>query len=112
MILLESELRRVMELEGHDPETIDKVLAWYYGTPSGMEQLAAALELLRQAMAEAAQSMAEAWEQLTRAGAGPPLQKKEKPRRPPRSIGPKNKAATRAPRPARVARSSCRKVRR
>lgn len=106
------ELRELMEIEGHDPETIDKVLAWYYETPVGPDVLVAALELLRQSMAEAVQSMAEAWEQLTGAGVGPPLQKKEKPRRPPRCIGPKNKAATRAQRPARVARSSCRKIHR
>lgn len=106
------ELRRVMELEGHDPETIDKVLAWYYETHVDLDALAAALELLKVEMAEAVQRMADLWGQLTAAGAGQPLQKKEKPRRPARCIGPKNKAATRVQRPARVARSSCRKVRR
>lgn len=58
------ELRRLMELEGHDPETIDKVLAWYYETPAGPDQLAALLNLLRAEIAEAAQSMAELWEKL------------------------------------------------
>lgn len=104
------ELRRLMELEGHDPETTDKVLAWYYGTPAGPDQLAALLNLLRAEIAEAAQSMAELWEELT--GAEQPLQKEEKPRRPPRCIGPKNKAAAQVQRPARVARSSCRKIHR
>lgn len=106
------ELRQLMELEGHDPETIDEVLAWYYGTHVDLDALAAAMELLKTEMAEAVQSMADLWEELTAAGAGQPLQKKEKPRRSPRCIGPKNKAATRAQRPARVARSSCRKMRR
>lgn len=104
----QKELRRLMELEGHDPETIDKVLAWYYGTPAGPDQLAAMLDLLRAEMAEAVQSMAELWEALT--GAAQPLQKKEKPRRPPRCIGPNNKATMRAQRPARTARSGCRKT--
>jgi hypothetical protein len=106
------ELRELMEIEGHDPETVDKVLAWYYETPVGPDVLVEVLELLRQSMAEAVQSITEAWEQLTGAGVGQPLQKKEKPRRPARCIGPKNKAATRVPRPARVARSSCRKIHR
>lgn len=106
------ELQRLMELEGHNQETIDKVLAWYYETPAGPDQLAALLNLLRVEIAEAAQSMAELWEELIGADAAQPLQKKEKPRRPPRCIGPKNKAATRAQRPARVARSSCRKIHR
>jgi muramidase (phage lysozyme) len=104
------ELRRLMELEGHDPETIDKVLAWYYREWIGPDQLAAILNLLTLEMAEAVQRMADLWAQLTAAGVGQPLQKKQKPRRPPRCIGPKNKAATRAQRPARVARSSCRKI--
>lgn len=104
------ELRRLMELEGHDPETIDKVLAWYYGTHVDLDALAAALELLKLEMTEAAQRMVDLWEQLTAAGAGQPLQEKEKPRRPPRCIGPKNKAATQVQRPARMARSSCRKI--
>lgn len=104
------ELRRILELDGHDPETIEKALAWYYETHVDLDALAAALELLKTEMAEAVQRMADLWEQLTAAGAGQPLQKKEKPRRPPRCIGPKNKAATRAQRPARMARSSCRKI--
>lgn len=104
------ELRRLMELEGHDQETIDEVLAWYYGTHVDLDTLAAALELLKTEVAEAVQRMADLWEQLTAAGAGQPLQKKEERRRPPRCIGPKNKAARRVQRPARVARSSCRKI--
>jgi hypothetical protein len=106
------ELRRILEQEGHDPETIDKVLARYYGIQVDLDALAAALEQLKLEMAEAVQRMADLWEQLTAAGVGQPLQKKEKPRRPPRCIGPKNKAATQAQRPARVARSSCRKIHR
>jgi hypothetical protein len=106
------ELRRLMKLEGHDPETIDKVLAWYYRIHVDLDAMTAALNLLRAEMAEAVQRMVDLWEQLTAAGAGQPLQKKEERRRPPRCIGPKNKAATRAQRPARVARSSCRKIHR
>lgn len=102
------ELRRLMELEGHDPETIDKVLAWYYGMLASVDQLAAPLNMLQEEIAEATQSMAELWEELTRASQS--LQKEEKPRRPPRCIDPKNKAVTRVQRPARVARSSCRKI--
>lgn len=106
------ELRRDMKLIGYDKETIDEILARYYGYPVALDALAVMLDQLKLELTEAAQSMVEVWEQLAAAGVGQPLQKKEKPRRPPRCIGPKNKAATRAQRPARVARSSCRKVRR
>ena len=109
-IIGREDLRRLMELEGHDQETIDKVLTWYYGTHVDLDALAAALELLKTEMAEAVQRMADLWEQLTAADEAQPLQQPAKLPRPPRCIGPKNKAATRTQRPARVARSSCRKI--
>lgn len=106
------ELRRRLVLEGHDPETIDAVLAWYYEKAAGTDALEELLDWLRVEMAGAFQSMAEAWEQLTGGVAAQPLPQQPKLPRPPRCTGPKNKAATRAQRPARVARSSCRKMRR
>lgn len=104
------DLRRLMELQGYDAETIEQTLAKFEGLNLVMEDTAAAIDLLRDRVRE----MAEAWEDFMQeyADEAQPLQRPAKLLRPPRCIGPKNKAATRAQRPARVARSSCRKIRR
>lgn len=100
------ELRRFMELQGHDPETISEVMAWYDTTPLDRGATVAVLNLLAAEIAKAAESLSELWEGIQ----GVLFTPTEKPLRPPRYAGPKNKAATRVERPARVARSSCRKI--
>ena len=103
------ELRRLMELEGYDPETIDKVIEFYYGLGVSLDQLTALLDLLRAELSRAAHDLVELWEAVQGGLVVPP---KVKPPRPPRCIGSKSMTAQRAQRPVRVARSSCRKVRR
>lgn len=103
------ELRRLMEMEGYDPETIDGFLAWYYGTSVDTDTLTAALDLLRAEIAKAVPSMAKLWEQLVRAVLTPPRPALP---RPPRNTCPKNWGARTMRRPARVARSNCRKIHR
>lgn len=104
------ELRRLMELQGYDAETIEQTLAKFEGLNLVVDDTAAAMDLLR----DRAREMAEAWEDFMQeyADEAQLLQRPAKLPRPARCIGPKNKAATRVQRPARMARSSCRKVRR
>ena len=104
-------LRIVMELEGYDAETIEQTLAKCEGwdLAAAMAGLEAMGDYLRQFVAGAAQSMAELFEAIA-GGQLAPLPAKLP--RPPRDTRPKNMAAYRTPRPARVARSSCRKIRR
>lgn len=101
------ELRRLMELEGHDPETVDQFLEWYCGAALTMDQLGAALDLLRQQIQAEAQSLTELIEAVT---SGQAPQWPARLPRPPRNTCPKNRAVQQAQRPARVARSSCRKI--
>lgn len=106
-----NDLRRVMELEGYDAETIEQTLAKCEGwdLAATMDILEATGAYLRQLVGEAAQSMAELFEAIA-GGQLAPLPAKLP--RPPRDTRPKNMAAYRTPRPARVARSSCRKIHR
>ena len=108
------ELRRVILLEGYTEEQADAFCEWYYG-PYGWEytidQMAAAFEEIKRAIAKTA----ELWEEyLTelRDLALDPLPRYEAPRRPPRYAGPQNKGRSWTRQPPRLARSCCRKIRR
>lgn len=103
------DLRRRLELAGYDAETIALVMAMEPALVTVVNGLETLVAMARQFVAEAAQSLAALFEAATDAqqAAGP-----AKLPRPPRDTRPKNMAAYRTPRPARVARSSCRKMRR
>lgn len=103
------ELRRRLELAGYDAETIALTMALEPVMVTVVNSLETLVAMARQLMGEAAQSLAELFEAAIDAqqAAGP-----AKLPRPPRDTRPKNMAAYRTPRPARVARSSCRKIHR
>lgn len=102
------ELREIMEKMGYSPEQIDAALKKHDYLKRVEEQMIEMAELLRQYMNEKLVDVLGEFETLAEYDIEIKLPKKEK-RRPPRCIGPKNKAPQRVPRPARVARSSCRK---
>ena len=121
-------IREALEERGYPPEYINAALsfcdcmpaliAWAFDVWADKVVQAvqeAAAELAR--MAEFG-NLAESLEELAELAKAPPCtpdpvppQKRQK-LRPPRYIGPANKTAQRASRPPRVARSSCRKIRR
>lgn len=96
-------IREALEERGYPPEYIVQAA----------QEVAAALARLEefQAMMESLQELEILTEALPDSPAPVPPQKRQK-LRPPRYIGPANKTAQRARRPPRVARSSCRKIRR
>lgn len=120
-------IREALEERGYPPEYIDAALAicdsmpaiitWACGVWADIvqaaQEVAAALARSEefQAMMESLQELEILTEALPDSPAPVPPQKRQK-LRPPRYIGPANKTAQRARRPPRVARSSCRKIRR
>lgn len=101
------ELRELMERMGCSAEEIAATLETRDFLVSVREKMLEMAELLAQYMRQALGGILGELEEYA---CEVELPKKEKRRRPPRSIGPKNKAPQRVPRPARVARSSCRKI--
>ena len=108
-MISEQELREIMERMGCSPEEIDKTVETRNFLESVNEKIKEMAELLTRYMREALEGVLGTLEEYA-CEIEPP--KKEKCRRPPRYIGPMNKAPQRVPRPARVARSSCRKFKR
>lgn len=120
-------IREALEERGYPPEYIDAALAICDSMPAiitwacdvwadivqAAQEVAAALARSEefQAMMESLQELEILTEALPDSPAPVPPQKRQK-LRPPRYIGPANKTAQRARRPPRVARSSCRKIRR
>ena len=108
-MIAESELRELMVRMGYSSEEINAACEtrnYLESVQKKMEEMAA---LLRQYMSEALGEILGTFEVLAEYASEIELPKKKINRRPPRCIGPKNKAPQRVPRPARVARSSCRK---
>lgn len=119
-------IREALEERGYPPEYIDAALAICDSMPAiitwacdvwadivqAVQEVSAALERSEefQAMMESLQELEILTEALPDSPAPVPPQKRQK-LRPPR-LGPANKTAQRARRPPRVARSSCRKIRR
>lgn len=108
-MLTEKDLRELMEEMGYSQEEIDATIERSRFLNAMHEKMIEMAELLRQYMNEALGETLGMFEMLAEYASKIELPKKEKRRRPPRCIGPKNKAPQRVPRPARVARSSCRK---
>lgn len=104
------ELRWRLVLEGKEPEEIEELLDWYFDTGAcAVLGFCEAFESIRAAAAEMADDIHTMLEEIATLAADDAPRKPKLPR-PPRCTGPKNKAATRAQRPARAARSSCRKI--
>ena len=105
----ENELRELMEQMGYSPAEIDATCETRKFIQSVHEKINEMAELLTRYMREALGEILGTFEVLAEYAIEIELPKKKINRRPPRCIGPKNKEPQRVPRPARVARSSCRK---
>jgi hypothetical protein len=108
-MISEQELREIMEQMGFSPEQIAATVETRNYLEDVRKKIEEMAELLTRYMRDALGEVLGMLEEYA-CEIVPP--KKEKPRRPPRCIGPKNKAPRWVPRPARVARSSCRKIKR
>lgn len=123
-MITEEELLQIMEAEGYSPEEIDKACATNYGAIKDLDELAKAIQeiaenvrqacetlgkALREAFAPAAERLRQALEALATDYQAKPRQKLP---RPPRCAGPQNKGRSWIRQPPRLARSSCRKMRR
>jgi hypothetical protein len=101
-----------MIAQGHDPEDVDKALTWFFAGAELQDWVSDLLANMTEALQRAAKSIEECWQQIKRIRGGfderlP--EDVEKLPRPPRYVGPVKYSTKRQHRPARVARSSCRK---
>ena len=109
-MITEAELRQAMEAQGYTQEEIEKIAAWHFPRIDLQEAVDEFVAML-QRIANYFESTREEWEQLLDLATLPPLPKKDPPR-PPRYAGPQNKGRSWTRQPPRLARSSCRKMRR
>lgn len=110
-MISEKELRELMECMGYGPEEIEKAVKTRAALEVVEEKIIDMAGLLRQYLNETFGAVLGMIEILDEFACEVVPPKKEK-RRPPRYIGPKNKAPKWVPRPYRVARSDCRKFKR
>lgn len=109
-MITEAELRQLLEAEGYTQEEIEYMAAMCFP----YADLAAAVDewvAMLQRLANYFESAKEVFSHLMDLGTLPPLPKKDPPR-PPRYAGPQNKGRSWTRQPPRLARSSCRKMRR
>lgn len=109
-MITEAELRQLMEAQGYTQEGIEDMAAMvfpYADLEAAVDEWVAMLQRLVNYF----ESAREVWPQLLDLGTLPPFPKKDPPR-PPRYAGPQNKGRSWTRQPPRLARSSCRKMRR
>ena len=101
------EMRQILARMGYSQEQADEIINRYYPVISPP-----VFDVLCAAMQELAAAMAASFEEIVAQPSAVEIPQKKKLPRPPRYIGPKHNNPKQWQRPARVARSSCRKIRR